>query len=51
MFSRIQVAKILQEYAKEVGQSNLLYTINADNLVSIYTDRPGILIGKAGYLH
>ena len=51
MFARITVAKILQEYAKEVGQSNLLYTISSDNLVSIYTDRPGILIGKAGYLH
>lgn len=51
MFARIKLAKILQEYAKEVGQTTLLYSINANNLVSIYTDRPGILIGKAGCLH
>ena len=51
MLNRTKVAKILQEYAKEVNQSQFLYTISEDNKITIYTDRPGILIGKAGHLH
>lgn len=48
MLSNIKVAKILQEYAKEAKLPFLLYKINESNTVTIYTDRPGILIGKAG---
>ena len=48
MLSNIKVAKILQEYAKEAKLPFLLYKINEVNTVTIYTDRPGILIGKAG---
>jgi hypothetical protein len=50
MLNRTKVAKILQEYAKEVNQSQLLYTISEINKVTIYTHTPGILIGKQGYL-
>ena len=50
MLSNITVAKILQEYAKEVNQNFLLYKISEQNEVTIYTHTPGILIGKAGYL-
>lgn len=50
MLNRTKVAKILQEYAKEVNQSQLLYTISEVNKVTIYTHIPGILIGKQGYL-
>ena len=50
MLSRIEVAKILQEYAKEVNQNFLLYKISEQNEITIYTHTPGILIGKAGYL-
>jgi hypothetical protein len=48
MLSNIKVGKILQEYAKEAKLPFLLYNINELNIVKIYTDRPGILIGKAG---
>lgn len=48
MLSNVKVAKILQEYAKEAKLPFLLYKINESNTVTIYTDRPGILIGKAG---
>ena len=50
ILSNIKVAKILQEYAKEVNQNFLLYKISEQNEVIIYTHTPGILIGKAGYL-
>ena len=50
MLSNIKVAKILQEYAKEVNQNFLLYKISEQNEITIYTHTPGILIGKAGYL-
>ena len=50
MLSNIEVAKILQEYAKEVNQNFLLYKISEQNEITIYTHTPGILIGKAGYL-
>ena len=50
MLSNIKVAKILQEYAKEVNQNFLLYRISEQNEITIYTHTPGILIGKAGYL-
>ena len=50
MLSNIKVAKILQEYAKEVNQNFLLYKISEQNEVTIYTHTPGILIGKQGYL-
>lgn len=50
MLSKIQVAKILQEYAKEVNQNFLLYKISEQNEITIYTHTPGILIGKSGYL-
>lgn len=50
MLSKIKVAKILQEYAKEVNQNFLLYKISEQNEITIYTHTPGILIGKAGYL-
>ena len=50
MLSNTNVAKILQEYAKEVSQNFLLYKISEQNEVTIYTHTPGILIGKAGYL-
>ena len=46
--SNVKVGKILQEYAKEAKLPFLLYKINEVNTVTIYTDRPGILIGKAG---
>lgn len=48
MLSNVKVGKILQEYAKEAKLPFLLYKINEVNTVTIYTDRPGILIGKAG---
>ena len=48
MLNRVKVGKILQEYAKEAKLHFLLYKINELNAVTIYTDRPGILIGKAG---
>ena len=48
MLSNIKVAKILQEYAKEVNQNFLLYKISEQNEITIYTHIPGILIGKAG---
>lgn len=50
MLGNIEVAKILQEYAKEVNQNFLLYKISEQNEITIYTHTPGILIGKAGYL-
>ena len=50
MLSNIEVAKILQEYAKEVNQNFLLYKISEQNEITIYSHTPGILIGKAGYL-
>lgn len=50
MLNRTEVAKILQEYAKEVNQNFLLYKISEQNEITIYTHTPGILIGKAGYL-
>lgn len=50
MLSNTKVAKILQEYAKEVNQNFLLYKISEQNEITIYTHTPGILIGKAGYL-
>lgn len=50
MLGKIEVAKILQEYAKEVNQNFLLYRISEQNEITIYTHTPGILIGKAGYL-
>ena len=50
MLSNIKVAKLLQEYAKEVNQNFLLYKISEQNEITIYTHTPGILIGKAGYL-
>ena len=50
MLSNTKIAKILQEYAKEVNQNFLLYKISEQNEVTIYTHIPGILIGKAGYL-
>ena len=50
MLSNIKVAKILQEYAKEVNQTQLLYTISENNSITIFTHTPGILIGKQGYL-
>ena len=50
MLSRIEVAKILQEYANEAKLPHLFYTMNEFNKITIYTDRPGILIGKAGSL-
>ena len=50
MLSNIKVAKLLQEYAKEVNQKFLLYKISEQNEITIYTHTPGILIGKAGYL-
>lgn len=50
MLNNIKVAKILQEYAKEVNQNFLLYRISEQNEITIYTHTPGILIGKAGYL-
>ena len=48
MLSNMTVSKILQQYAKEVKLPFLLYKINESNTITIYTDRPGILIGKAG---
>ena len=48
MLSNAKVGKILQEYAKEAKLPFLLYKITELNTVTIYTDRPGILIGKAG---
>ena len=48
MLNRVKVGKILQEYAKEAKLPFLLYKINELNAITIYTDRPGILIGKAG---
>ena len=48
MLNRVKVGKILQEYAKEAKLPFLLYRINELNAITIYTDRPGILIGKAG---
>ena len=50
MINRTKVAKILQEYAEEVNQTHLLYTISQTNLITIFTHTPGILIGKQGYL-
>ena len=50
MLSNIKVAKLLQEYAKEVNQNFLLYKISEQNEITIYTHTTGILIGKAGYL-
>ena len=50
MLSNIKVSKLLQEYAKEVNQSFLLYRVSEQNQITIYTHTPGILIGKAGYL-
>ena len=50
MLSNIKVAKILQEYAKEVNQNFLLYKVSEQNEITVYTHTPGILIGKAGYL-
>lgn len=48
MLSNIKVGKVLQEYAKEAKLSFLLYKVSELNTITIYTDRPGILIGKAG---
>ena len=48
MLNRVKVGKILQEYAKEAKLPFLFYKINELNVITIYTDRPGILIGKAG---
>ena len=50
MLGNIEVAKFLQDYAKEVNQNFLLYKISEQNEITIYTHTPGILIGKAGYL-
>ena len=48
--TNLEISEILQEYAKEVKQQFLLYTVDNDNVITIYNDRPGLLIGKAGCL-
>lgn len=49
-----EVSKVFDEWAKEmkIPTRDIMFSMDRDkpNLIHIYTDRPGLMIGKAGCL-
>ena len=49
-----EVSEVLDEWAKEMNipTRDIMFSMDKDkpNLIHIYTDRPGLMIGKAGCL-